>query len=150
VTGVPDAVVSAISGVPAVGDLDQAFPLLTAGTARPVEVCLLSRTELRATAEHILLVSSSTRVARNLAETGRATLVAVAGNAAYYLALDLRRQLSEDGALAAEMAVSETRRDSLGVELLPMCFRVEARLRVEERWDRTTTLLDALATAGRP
>ena len=52
--------------------------------------------------------------------------------------------------MAAELAVVRVLRDDLGVELLPLRFRVEARLEVEERWDRTGALLERLRASGGP
>lgn len=143
-TALPTAVVDALAGLPVVGELDQAFVLLTAGREGPIDVCLLSRTEVRTQEDRVLVVTRSGKARRNLEETGRATLVAVVGDEAHYLALALRRRLEEDGALAAELQVERSLCDSLGVELQPLRFRVEARLEVEERWERTTALLDRM------
>lgn len=145
-TALPDEVVSALSGRPEIGELDQAFLLLTAAPDGPIDVCLLSRTEVRATPESVLVAVASGKARRNLAAAGRATLVVVAGDAAWYLALELRRsEPSGSGLLGAELAVVRVLRDSVGVELEPLRFRVEERLRVDERWDRSADLLGRLA-----
>lgn len=143
-TALPDEVRAVLDGRPEIGQLDQAFPLLTVDPDGVVDVCLLSRTELEPFGDTVRIVTMSRKARRNLAASGRATLLAVAGNAAHYLALELRRSLEAEGAMAAELAVTRHLRDDLGVELRPVQFRVEARLQVEERWDRTATLLDRL------
>lgn len=143
-SGLPQAVADAVAGLPVVGQLDQAFVLLTADRDGPIDVCLLSRTELRARGDRLSVVTRSSKARHNLAATGRATLIAVVGDEAHYVALGLRRRLEEDGALAAELEVERALRDSLGVALQPLAFRVEPHLEVEERWDRTSALLDRL------
>lgn len=141
---VPEPVRAAVTGLPAVGELDQAFLLLTAHTSGPVDVCLLSRTELRATSRSVLLVTTSSKARHNLADNGRATLVTVAIDAAHYLALQLRRCVADDDALACEFTVTRALKDAMGVELRGMGFRVEEKLRLQERWQRTANLLDRL------
>ncbi|MGH3302935.1 MAG: hypothetical protein ACRDOK_14860 [Streptosporangiaceae bacterium] len=145
---VPEPVLAAVAGLPVVGELDQAFLLLTAHTSGPVDVCLLSRTELRATSHRVLLVTTSSKARRNLADNGRATLVAVTADSAHYLALQLRRSVSDDNALACEFTVARTLRDAMGVELRCLQFRVAETLRLQERWQRTADLLDRLESAA--
>jgi hypothetical protein len=144
-TGVPEDVQAAIAGLPAVGELDQVFILLTAAPDGPIDVCLLSRTELQATPARVLLVTRSSKARRNLAASGRATLVAMTGAAAYYLALEVCHTIEEDRAVAAEFAPVRVLRDDLGVELQPARFRVEERLRAGERWEKSASLLGRLA-----
>lgn len=144
-TGVPDDVQATIVGLSAAGELDQVFILLTAAPDGPIDVCLLSRTELHATPTKVLLVTRSSKARRNLAALGRATLIAVTGGAAYYLALEIRHTIEEDGTVAAEFAPVRVLRDDLGVELQPARFRVEERLRVQERWEKSASLLSRLA-----
>lgn len=144
---VPDTVRAAVAGLPVVGELDQAFLLLTAHTSGPVDVCLLSRTELRATSHSVLLVTTSSKARRNLADNGRATLVAVTADAAHYLALQLRRSVADEDALACEFTVARALEDAMGVELHCLQFRVEERLRLAERWQRTADLLDRIESA---
>ncbi len=146
---VPEEVRDAIAGVATVGFLDQAFVFLTADDGGPIDVCLLSRTELRATATEVEVVVASSKARRNLAASRRATLVAVTGHAAHYLGLEVRDLLEDEDMLAARLGVTRVLRDDLGVELHPMRFRVEERLRVEERWEATSALLDQLDHAGR-
>lgn len=145
---VPDEVRRAVEGTPVVGDLDAAFALLTVDPDGRVDVCLLSRNEVEAGPKALRLVVASTKARRNLRATGRATFLAVAGDAAHYLALRVRRVVEEDGAMAAELEVERELRDDLDVELHPIRFRVEERLAVEERWDRTRRLLARLASGG--
>jgi hypothetical protein len=141
---VPEPVLAAVTGLPVVGELDQAFLLLTAHTSGPIDVCLLSRTELRATSHSVLLVTTSSKARHNLADNGRATLVAVMADAAHYLALQLRRSVADDDALACEFAVTRALKDAVGVELRCLQFRVEEKLRMQERWQQTADMLDHL------
>ncbi|MGH9087918.1 MAG: hypothetical protein ACRDYZ_07370, partial [Acidimicrobiales bacterium] len=152
VTPVPDEVRDLISGRPVVGEMEQAFVLLTASADGPIDVCLLSRAELVTTASAVRLVVRSRKARTNLGDTGRATLVAVRGDTAHYLALQLLRTLDDGGAVAAELEVVRHLTDSLGVELRPLLFKVEPRLATDERWDRTARLLDRLQaqSAGLP
>lgn len=145
---VPAAVRAALEGRPVVGELDQAFLLLTVDGTGAVDACLLSRTEVEARDRAIRVVVAGTRVRRNLRASGKATLVAVAGNAAHVLALELRRTIEDDGALAAELGVVRATRDDVGVTLEPLRFRVDERLRDDERWDRTAALLGRLDREG--
>lgn len=147
---VPAEVQAVLEGQPAVGELDQAFPFLTVDAAGTVDVCLLSRTELAVADGALRAVLAGTRVRRNLVATGRATLLAVADNAAHTLALQLRRSLEGEGAMAAELAVVRATRDDAGVELFPFRFRVADHLKVAERWDRTAALLGRLAAEEGP
>lgn len=144
-TALPEEVREVVDGLPAVGQLDQAFSLLTVDPDGVVDVCLLSRTEVATAGTRLRFVVGSSKARRNLRASGRATLVAVSGDAAHYLALQLVRSLEEDGAMAAELDVVRSLRDDLGVELLPMRFRVDEKLRMIERWDRTGELLERLA-----
>jgi hypothetical protein len=143
---VPAEVRDAVAGVPEIGALDQVFMLLTVDVQGRVDVCLLSRTEVEATASSLRVVVAGTKARRNLRVTGRATFVAVAGDAAYYLALRVVRVLEEAGAIGAVLEVERALRDGLGVELHPACFRVEEKLAAEERWDRTRRLLERLVS----
>ena len=149
-SGVPDEVRAVVDGLPAVGERDQAFVLTTVDPDGVIDVCLLSRTEVATTSDVVRVVVGSRKARRNLQATGRATLLVVANDAAHYLALALGRTLEEDGAMAAELGVVRSLRDDLGVELLPMRFRVDEKLRVLERWDRTASLLVRLAETGQP
>lgn len=149
-TGLPEEVRAVLDGRPTIGELDQAFPLLTVDADGTVDVCLLSRTEVEPGGAGLRMVVAGRRVRRNLRASGRATFLAVAGNAAHVLTLEVRRLVDGDGALAAELAVVHATRDDAGVELVPLRFRAEERLVFEERWDRTAALLERLASGGEP
>ena len=127
------------------GELDQAFLLLTCDATGLVDVCLLSRTEVAPAPDGVRAVVASTKARRNLAASGRATLVVVSGDAAHYLGLEVRRTVEGDGAVGVELGVVRYLRDDVGVELHPLRFRAEERLRVAERWERTAALLARLA-----
>ncbi len=146
----PAEVRRGLEGEPAVGALEPAFALLTVDDAGRVDVCLLSRAEVDASPSTLRVVVAGAKAQRNLRATGRATFLAVADDAAHYLALRVRRVVEEQDATAAELEVERVLRDDLGVQLDPMRFRVEPRLAIEERWERSRRLLDRLAAGEGP
>ncbi|MGH9114956.1 MAG: hypothetical protein ACRDWW_03915, partial [Acidimicrobiales bacterium] len=137
-----------LEGNPVVGALDQAFLFLTVSPSGAVDVCVLSRAEMRPTDDGIAAVVASRRARANLGERPVATLVAVAGDAVHSLTCEVAGMLDGDDATALSMTVVAHRRDGLGIELRPILFRVEERLQVEERWDRTALLLGLLGSAA--
>ena len=147
-TTFPPEVAAALTGRPTAGQLDQAFPLLTADPTGLVDVCLLSRTEIEPVAGGVRVVVVSTKARRNLAATRRATLLAVCDDAAHYLGLELGRSIEAEGVLTAELAIVRALRDDVGVELHPLRFRVDTSLEVAERWDRTAALLTRLGATA--
>lgn len=140
-----------LDGLPTVGEFDQAFLLITVNEGGIPEVCVLSRTELRPGVgdADLAAVIASRRARANLTRRPVATIVAVADDAVYVLTCNVVRRLDEADASAVVFAVADQRRDSVGVALRPLQFRVEERLRVDERWDRTERLLGMIAdTSG--
>lgn len=146
-TVVASDIVDCLAGSPPVGELDQAFLFLTAGPAGVVDTCLLSRMELRVTSYGFAAVVGSRRARANLSERPVATIVAVCGDEAHTFTCGVEARLDEEGVSAFALGLREHRRDGLGIELLPMRYRVEAKLRVQERWDRTAELLQQLESA---
>ncbi|MGH9057154.1 MAG: hypothetical protein ACRDYY_15025 [Acidimicrobiales bacterium] len=139
-----------LEGHPVVGSLDQAFLLLTVAPSGAVDVCVLSRVEMRPTDTGVAVVVASRRARANLADRQVATLVAVVGDAVHSLTCEVAEMVEGEGAAAIGLRVLAHRRDGLGIELHPILFRVERRLQVEERWDRTARLLDRLQPATHP
>lgn len=147
---VPRELRALVSGQPVVGEMEQAFLLLTSSADGPIDVCLLSRAELEATESAIRLVTRSRKARKNLDDTRRATLVAVHGDTAHYLALEVQRSIEDGTAAAIELVVVRHLADSLGVDLEPLLFKVEGHLAVEERWDQTAALLGRLRGPDAP
>ena len=133
-------------GTPTVGELDQAFLLLTVASSGAVDTCLLSRMEVRPTIDGLGLaaVVASRRARANLAARPVATLVAVRNDEMHTLTCSVAARVDAEGASAFALRVTEHRRDGLGIELMPMQYRVDEKLRVAERWDRTEKLLGML------
>ncbi len=145
---VPPEIVAVLEGRPDIGTLDQAFILLTVDDEGVADVCLLSRSEMEADPGEVRLVVAGRKARANLGRSGQATLVAVAGGVPNYLALRTRATVEADGALAVALSVTRVLRDDLGIELHPIMFRVEERLAVTERWERSTALLGELRRLG--
>jgi hypothetical protein len=136
-------------GTPAVGELDQAFLLLTVASSGAVDTCLLSRMEVRPGIDGLGLaaVVVSRRARANLTARPVATLVAVRNDEMHTLTCSVAARVEAEGASAFALRVTEHRRDGLGIELIPMQYRVDEKLRVAERWDRTEKLLGMLDAA---
>ena len=145
----PD-VAALFAGTPSLGELDQAFLLLTVADSGAVDTCLLSRMELRpgSRGDELAAVVSSRRARANLAARPVATLVAVADDELHTLTCEVTARLDAQGATALALRVTGHRTDGLGIELTPMRYRVAEKLRVVERWDRTEKLLGLLDSAA--
>jgi hypothetical protein len=139
-----DSVADCFGGTLPVGDLDQAFLFLTVSAAGAVDTCLLSRMELRPASYGFAVVVASRRARANLADRPLATIVAVCGDEMHTFTCQVDARVDADGAAAFALGIRDHRRDGLGIELTPIRFRVEERLRVDERWDRTDQLLQLL------
>ncbi|MHB1569253.1 MAG: hypothetical protein ACYC0H_08615 [Solirubrobacteraceae bacterium] len=139
----------ALAGWPEIGTWDQMFPLLTVDVDEFPHVCLLSRTELEADAVAIRAVIASRNTSRNVQRSGRATLVVIGTEAAWYAKLTLvRSRVEQDGLLGADFRVASLKRDAAGVALRPCGFMPTAALRIEENWERSMRLLSELSNAG--
>jgi hypothetical protein len=144
------SVAGCFGGTPSVGDLDQAFLFLTVNPAGAVDTCLMSRMELRPASYGFAVVVASRRARANLAERPVATITAVCGDELHTFSCEVDARLDADGAAAFALRIRDHRSDGLGIELTPIRFRVEERLRVEERWDRTDRLLRLLEAQVSP
>jgi hypothetical protein len=151
---VPAEVIACFEGLPTVGEWDQAFVLLTVNEAGGVDTCLLSRTELRSfegRGADLIAVVASRRARANLADRPSATILVVADDALHTLTCRVDRREDKADCAAMLLTVVEHRCDSADVGLEPLRFRVDARLRVDERWDRTERLVQSMtATTSTP
>ncbi|MHB8244288.1 MAG: hypothetical protein ACYDGN_02885 [Acidimicrobiales bacterium] len=145
---VPPEVVATLAGHPAVGALDQAFVLVTVDDEGVPDICLLSRSEMDADSRQVRAVVAGRKARANLARSGRATLIVVAGGVPTYLALRCGAMVEREGAVGVALSVTRVLRDDIGIELHPIMFRVEERLAATERWDRSTALLGELRRLG--
>jgi hypothetical protein len=139
-----DSVAGCFGGTPPAGDLDQAFLFLTVNPAGAVDTCLLSRMELRPAGYGFAAVVASRRARANLASRPVATVIAVCDDEMHTYTCQVDARVDADGAAALALGIRDHRRDGLGIELTPIRYRVEERLRVDERWDRTDRLLQLL------
>lgn len=147
VVTLPPEVARLLTGIPEINGDEQAFPFLTVDDAGYPHVALLSRRELepQADGDTLLAVVASPRTRANLERDGRACLVAVDGDVAYSVKLQLVRSLLEPDAIAAAFAVVEHKADSAGLPLTGIRFRPTPELVRLEHWDRTAELLIRLA-----
>lgn len=144
-SGLDHTLRACLDGSPPVGQLDQAFLLLTVDPAGAVDVCLLSRAELRAARDGLAAVVASRRALANLDRHPVATVVVVCDDTVHSLVCRVTDRVEGDGASAVALAVERHGTDGLGIELQPLRFRVEDRLRIDERWEHTDALLAELA-----
>jgi hypothetical protein len=150
----PGEVAGLLRGGAAEDAWEPAFQLLTVGSDGYARVCQLSRAEIevgrgRHDAEVIRAVIRAGRTIANLRRDGRALLVVVGGQSAYYLRLRTATVLAEDGGrtLAVTFAVDGADDDTLGIPLRPMMFQSSSYIRERERWDDNRALLGRLADA---
>ena len=129
---VPADVVSALSGLPAVGHWDIASLLLTATDEGIVDVALLSKAEIDATPSVLYLAVASRKARANIARSARATLVVFAGeSAATYLALECRATVEHDDISGYAFTVARVLTDDVGVPLQPVRYFVDPALQNE-------------------
>jgi hypothetical protein len=136
-----------LDGRPVEGAWEPVFPLLTPDPGGEPRVCLLSRAELEADGEQPGLVRCAVRSRRtsdNLRRAGVAVLLVVDGTDSWSVRTRMGRVVADDGGLAAELIVTGVERDSLGIPLRPMRFRVDSTLAALERWDDNARLLARL------
>lgn len=144
---VPEAVTSLLAGRPEPGRDDQAFVFLTVDAVGFPHVALLSRAELDVSpaGDAVLAVVASRRTRQNLERDGRATLVAVSGDTAHYLKLELVRSLEGSGQLGCVLRPVEHVADSLGIPLSPLGYLPTRELAELETWQQSAALLAQLA-----
>ena len=104
----------------------------------------------RSTDDGFAAVVASRRARANLSDRPVATIVVVCGDELHTFTCDVTARVETGEAAAFALAVRGHRRDGLGIELIPLRFRVAAKLRFEERWDRTEQLLQQLQSTLRP
>jgi hypothetical protein len=140
----PQAVAALLSGLPARGRAEQAFPVLTIDDAGFPHVCLLSRAQLQPTPTGLMALVSSRRTRTNLLSRGVATLIAVTPAAAHYCKLQLTESIEQTWALAAAFELVEHTVDRSPVPLTPATYVPTAKLEAAEQWDRGLALLRLL------
>jgi hypothetical protein len=86
----------------------------------------------------------SRRTCANLERSGRAALIAVEGETAHYVTLNLVRSTVVHDLLACVFEVVGHKPDSLGVALSPVLYDVTADIARSERWDTTVEALHRL------
>jgi hypothetical protein len=143
----PKSIVDALIGYPEVGVPDVMIPLLTVDEAGYPHVCLLSRAELDADANHIYAVVASSVSKSNLLRDRRATLIVFTPSAAYYAKLDAV-QFKEDGPRLGVVftlhSIKEDGDESFHMEV-PRYLPTEA-IALMEHWERSRALLHQLHT----
>jgi hypothetical protein len=145
--GIPEAALAILRTRPRPdAAFDQAVPLLTVDEAGFPHVALLSRAQLRAGRDPAELLAAvwgpGTRA--NLLARGRATVVLVSGQAAFYLKLTVVRTVEHAQRLGVVLRMAGCTTDSAGVDLSPLGFRFSAELAEREGWAADTEVLDLL------
>lgn len=143
---VPAEVADLLRGVPEIGAHEQAFPFVTVDPGGYPHAALLSRMELEVGpgGDDVRAALRSRRTRANLNERGHATLIAVRGDTAHYVKLNLVRTRVVDDLQACVFEVVEHKPDSLGIALTPITYQVTAEIARAERWDVTLAALAAL------
>ena len=137
----PQAVTSLLSGLPAHGQAEQAFPFLTVDEAGFPHVCLLSRAQVEPHQAGLLALVGSRRTRANLLRAGAATLIAVTPTAAHYCKLLMTRSIEEPWALAAAFDLVEHKVDPSPVPLTPLTYVPNAEVEAAEQWERGVAML---------
>ena len=131
---------------------DQAVPLLTVDEVGFPHVALLSRGQLRVGRDPAELLAAvwgpSTRA--NLLARGRATVVLVSGQVAFYLKLTVVSTVEHAQRLGVVLRMAGCTTDSAGVDLSPLGFRFSAELAEREGWAADAQVLDRLEKQARP
>lgn len=147
---VPYDVVALLSGAPAIGETEQAFPFVTVDPAGFPHSALLSRAELDVSPlqHEVLAVVASPRTRANLERDGHALLIAVEGTTAHYMKLQVLRSFTDGELLACGFGVVEHKRDSIGIPLSPITYRTTAAVASDEKWESSARVLAALTRSG--
>jgi hypothetical protein len=144
---IPEAALALLApGPPRHDSFDQAIPLLTVDRDGFPHVALLSRAQLRdgGTGRDLLAVVWAGTTSANLVASGRATVILVGGQVAWYLKLTVVRVVEHEGRVGVILRLARSIADSAGVDLVPMGFRSSAELAAEEGWDADQQVLDLL------
>ena len=81
---------------------------------------------------------------------GRATVVLVSGQVAYYLKLTVASTVEHEQRLGVVLRLAECTVDSAGVDLSPLGFRFSEVLAEREGWEADAQVLDLLEKQARP
>jgi hypothetical protein len=144
---VPDQLAELLAGSPGVGQHEQAFPFLTVDEHGYPHVALLSRSELAVGpgAGEILAAIYSPHTRANLGRDGRAGLIAIGADTAYYAKLRLTRTMALEGLFGCALEPVEVKDDSYGIPLEPIGFVTTEQVAAMDRWEVSARLLRALA-----
>jgi hypothetical protein len=145
VTEIPDDVVRALDGLPIIGTYEPMIPLLTTDGKGYPHVCLLSRAEVTADNQNVLVYVTSPHTAVNLRERGQATLMVITSETAYYCKLQVERQRKFGSGIACCFRAVFVKRDGIGVGLQPARYWVDPTLPIQERWDESAAALQSIA-----
>jgi hypothetical protein len=146
VVRVPDVVFGELQGEPRVGTAaEQAYVFLTTDAAGAPHVCLLSRAQLDADTDAVRAVVYSSGTKANLERRGLACLVVIAGGAAHYCTLAVRRQMVAGRLTGYAMELTSYRCDEVpGAQLQGMRYRVTEQMPKDEDWATTRRMLGDL------
>jgi hypothetical protein len=140
---VPSEIVATLAGWPEVASWEPMFPLLTVDDSGFPHVCLLSRAELQADAQHVYAVLASPTTLSNLRQRPVATLLVVLTDSACYLKLRAVH-IGQSGPAEVVFEVTMSTRDSLAIPLRAPQYLVAASLPAAEAWERSAELLTGL------
>jgi hypothetical protein len=146
--GIPEAALAILRTGPGPDEaFDQAIPLLTVDAAGFPHVALLSRGQLRPGRDPAELLAAvwgpGTRA--NLLARGRATVVLVSGQVAYYIKFTVASTVEHAQRLGVVLRMAGCSMDSAGVDLSPLGFRFSPELAEREGWEADAAVLDLLA-----
>ncbi|ETB20940.1 hypothetical protein O973_12105 [Mycobacterium avium subsp. avium 11-4751] len=145
--GMPEEVAALLRGFPRIGAREQAFAFLTVDTGGFPHAALLSRCELEPGRDpQTLMAAIASRQTRaNLRRSGTAGLLAIKGTSCHHLKLRVVASLVGRGILGCVFAVTQHKRDDMGIPLQPTLFRTSAEISVLEDWPRSRAMFDRLA-----
>jgi hypothetical protein len=142
-----DDVAQLIAGPIRIGEDQQGFVFLTSDADGSPHAALVSRHELRIRPRDDLLLAAlrgaGTRA--NLERSGVAGLIVIGGETAHRLTFDVVKTCQSCNVTGYALAVRNHVRDTVGVPLSPITFRVTPGLAQREDWEAVERLLDAMA-----
>jgi hypothetical protein len=141
-----DDVAQIVAGPIRTGEDRQGFVFLTSDADGSPHAALVSRREMRIrTRDDVLLVAlrgAGTRA--NLERSGVAGLIVIGGETAHRLTFDVVETCQAENVTGYALEVRHHVRDTVGVPLSPITFRVTPRLAQREDWEAVDRLLDAM------
>jgi len=144
---VPTTVIEALTGYPQVGVSEIIIPLLTVDIDGYPNVCLLSRAQVDADAEHVYAVVAGLGTKSNILSNRHATLIIFTTGVVHYCKMDAASLSDQGNLLCAVFTIASTKVDgngSLPVEA-PRYIPTEAVVTFED-WGGSRAILSALKT----